>query len=126
MEPNFKLTTMNYLKANLAEIYILASVLFYWTSTAVVFNPVALILLALFGFQLWKQFKGLGVGLGMLYLAINFVMFFALLSELREFSTVTSSFIQLLLVGGIYFFLNCLASIFMIKKYSKVSVLKTS
>ena len=116
---------MQSIKKNLAEYYILFSILFYWFSTANIFNPIAIILLFVFGYQLWKQPAKMGITIGVIYLLLNLYMCLALISELRDFNTVTSDPIQLFVVGTIFLGLNIIAAIALIKKYSKKQELKT-
>jgi len=104
------------------ELYMIAGVLFYWVSTANVFNPIAIVLLIILGWQVYTQKFTSGILIASVFLLLNLYMVLALVSELSEFTSATSSFYQLLIVGSLFLGGNLLASFFMILKYVKTQV----
>lgn len=104
------------------ELYMVAGVLFYWISTANFLNPIAIVLLIVLGWQAYTQKFASGIVIATVFLILNLYMVLALLSELSEFTSATSNFYQLLIVGSLFLGCNLLASIFMILKYVKTQV----
>jgi hypothetical protein len=97
-------------KLNPAFLFII-SVLFYWSSTANLFNPIALILLVLGVVLITKPIKALAVVIGVIFLIINLYLVLALLSEFREFPNITSKAVLMLGVGGAYIAFNIYISL---------------
>lgn len=102
----------------LPELYLLASVLFYYISAAVVFNIIAIILFAVIAQQLYfrKSFSGLLIG--SLLLLVNVCLILALTSELSEYASFNTSAQKLAFAGFTWIGLNMMAGIMMLKKYS--------
>lgn len=111
-------------KNSIPELYLIASVLFYWYFTANLLNPIAMGLLLILIFQLVFQKSVSGMLIAIIFLLLNLLMLLALFSELREFNEFTSSFYELLIVGSIYLGLNCFVSTYMLMKYIKIKGLK--
>lgn len=102
----------------LPELYLLASVLFYYISAAVVFNIIAIILFAVIAQQLYfrKSFSGLLIG--SLLLLVNVCLILALTSELSEYASFNASAQKLAFAGFTWIGLNMMAGIMMLKKYA--------
>lgn len=112
-------------KTYIPELYLIASVLFYWFFTGTVFNYIAIALLGILGLQLIYQKAVTGVAIAGLFLLLSLYMILALLSELREFNEFPPSFYELLIVGMLYLGLNIIISSYMIIKYIKRQDLKS-
>ena len=112
-------------KTYFPELYLIASVLFYWFFTGTALNFVAIGLLVILGAQLLFQIKISGIIIASIFLLLNLFMTLALLSELREFNEFTPSFYELLIVGMLYLGLNIIISSYMIIKYIKRQDLKS-
>lgn len=114
------------LRKSIPELYMLIGILFYWVSTATLFNPIAMVLLILVGWQVYSQKFVSGIIIASVFLMLNLYMILALVSELLEFSSMTSSFYQLLIVGTLFLGSNIVASIFMTLKYVKTQITYTT
>lgn len=112
-------------KPYIPELYLIASVLFYWFSTGTALNYIAIILVIILGVQLVYQKAVMGIVIASLFLLLNLYMVLALISELREFNELTSSFYSLLIVGTLYLGLNIIISSYMIIKYVRRQDLKS-
>jgi len=99
------------------ELYLLLSVLYYWSLTALVVNPIAIILAIVLGFQIWSRNKALGIVISVIFLLLNFFLVLALLSELSEFTEFNKNAILLLTVGSLYLGLNIFFSGVMLYRY---------
>ena len=108
------------LRKSIPELYMLLGILFYWVSTGTLLNPFAIVLLILIGWQLYAQKATTGIAIATIFLLLNLYMVLALISELSEFTTATSNFYELLIVGTLFLGANILASIFMFMKYLKI------
>lgn len=94
------------MKTRIPELILIGATLFYWVSTAVLFNPVAIVIMLVLLFQLKFKNKIAGVILSSLLLLICTYMLLALGSELSEFPTFNADagrmlFVGLMLFGGI-------------------------
>jgi len=112
-------------KTYFPELYLIASVLFYWFFTGTALNFVAIGLLVILGAQLLFQIKISGIIIASIFLMLNLFMTLALLSELSEFTEFTNSFYELLIVGSVYLGMNLVVSTLMMIKYIKKSGIKT-
>ncbi|RXF68688.1 hypothetical protein [Arcticibacter tournemirensis] len=100
------------------ELYLIASVIFYWASTFLL-NPVAIILLLILALLIFIKSEILGVVISFLFLMLNLYMVLALISELNEFPAFNKDAKIMLLVGGGYLGLNITLSIAMLIKWGK-------
>ena len=101
------------------ELYLIASVIFYWVSTANLLNPIALFLLAVLAMLfIWKN-EILGIVISFLFLGLSLFMVLALISELSEFPTFNQNAKTMLYVGATWLGLNILLSIIMMMKWGK-------
>ena len=99
------------------EYLLILSVIFYWTSTAVVFNPIAITLIILLGLQIKFQNKTVGILIPTFLILSSLFLIGALISEFNEFPTFNYEAKQLLFVGLIYFISTIVVSGIMIYKY---------
>lgn len=99
------------------ELYLIAAILYYWTLTANLFNPIAIGLLLVFGYQCIAQKALLGIILSSIFICLNLYLILALISELSEFPEADTAFYKMLGIGGLFIGLNILAGGFMMKKY---------
>ncbi|MFT4534936.1 MAG: hypothetical protein ACJA1A_002152 [Saprospiraceae bacterium] len=88
------------------EILFILSVLFYWVSTSILLNPVAISLFILGLVMMLKRFKSLAVAVGVMYLIINAYMILALMSEFTEFPAINWDALVMLGVGGAFIAVN--------------------
>ena len=118
--------TIKQLQKWTTELYLLASVIFYWVSTANVLNPVAVSFLAMLGILfLWKN-EVLGILISVIFLIISLYMVLALISELSEFPEFNLDAKKMLFVCGAWLGLNILLSIIMMIKWGKKASLPRS
>lgn len=105
------------------EIYLIASVIFYWVSTSNLWNPFAISLLVILAtLFIWKT-NVLGIAISVIFILLSIFMTLALISELREFPTFDNNAKTMLLVGAVWLTLNFLLSVMMMKKWFKEDVL---
>ena len=103
---------------SLPEYLLIAAVLFYWMSTALVFNYIAIGLLIAIILQIIFKNKVIGIAIPCLLILTCFYMVLALISEVREFPSFNSEAKTLLFVGLAYFLTTMLVSVIMIYKYA--------
>ena len=104
-----------------SEIYILASVLYYWYMTGTLFNIPAIVLIAIVSILILSKNRALGVVLGAIFLLLNLYMVLAMISELNEFTSFNGNAVSLLVFGTAYFGLNIFMAIRMISKWGSTS-----
>ncbi len=100
------------------EIYLLASAIFYWVSTANLLNPIAFFLLTVIVLFLWKN-EILGIIISFLFLILSLYMILALISELNEFPKFNKDAQIMLLVGGTWLGLNIILAVTMMIKWGR-------
>lgn len=101
----------------LPELYLIAAILYYWILTANLLNPIAIVLLLLFVFQLIAQKPLSGIIISSIFICLNLYLILALISELSEFPQADNAFYKMLIVGSIFIGFNLLAGGLMMKKY---------
>jgi hypothetical protein len=106
------------LKPLLPELFILGSVIYYWMASSWL-NPIALVLMLVIGFQIFKQKIVSGILIAIVFILLNLYMVLALISELLEFKSVTTNFKIMLLFGSLYLGLNLFLGFLMLIKYLK-------
>jgi hypothetical protein len=99
------------------ELYLLFSVVYYWSLTALVINPLAIFLVIVVTFQIWERNKVLGIVISALFLFLNLFLVLALISELSEFTEFNKNAVLLLTVGSLYLGLNIFFSVVMLYRY---------
>lgn len=100
------------------EIYLMASIIYYWIDTGL-FNPFAIAFFLSLSLLLYFKSKVMGIVVSSLFILINMYMVLALLSEFNEFPTFDHSAKNLLFFGLIYIGLNLTMGIIMFIKYVK-------
>jgi VIT1/CCC1 family predicted Fe2+/Mn2+ transporter len=110
------------LKSQIPELFLIASVLYYWVLTANLFNPYAIGLLAILIYQIISKKSTLGLIISVIVICLTLFMVLALISELSEFNTATENFNNLLLFGSLYLGLTLVMSAFMFFKYLKLKI----
>lgn len=99
------------------EIYLLISIVYYWTLTATLWNPFAIGLLMLIVFQVLKQNKVTGILISSIFIFLNFFLILALISELSEFPEFNSDAKILAFLGFSYLILNIVMGALMLIKH---------
>lgn len=101
------------------EYLLVLAVLFYWMSSAVVFNPVAIILFSILILQIIFKNPIVGLIIPIMLIIICLYMLLALFSEFNEFPVFDADAKQLLFVGLTYFLSTIIVSGIMLFKYLK-------
>lgn len=99
------------------EFLLIGAVIFYWMSTAVVFNYIAIGLLLVLAMQIIFKFKILGLIIPGVLILTSLYMLLAMASELSEFPEFNADARYLLFVGLSYFLGTIAVSGLMIYKY---------
>lgn len=102
---------------NLPEYLLIAAVIFYWTSSGMVINPIAIGLIIVLILQIIFKNRIVGVLIPSLLIMTSLYMLMALMSEFNEFPTFNSDAKKLLFVGLSYFISTMTVSGIMIYKY---------
>ena len=110
------------LKSIIPELFLIASVIYYWSLTANALNPVAIGLLAILIYQIVKKQATLGIIIASIVIALTLFMFLALISELSEIEVVNQSFKNLIIFGTLYLGLNLILGGVMFLKYLKLKI----
>lgn len=85
--------------AKFPEYFLMFAVAFYWFSSALVFNPVAITLMSLLVLQLFLKSRLIGLFISGVLTFGSCLMLLALISEFREFPSFSSGAQELLFVG---------------------------
>lgn len=102
------------------EIYLIFATIYYWILSPNLFNPIAVLLLAILTYQIIYKNSSIGLVISSLFLVLNLYLVLALISELQEFTEVNDGFIKLILIGSIFLGLNIIVSIIMLIKYINI------
>lgn len=113
------------LKSLLTEIYLIASIFYYWFLTGTFLNPVALLLLTVVLLLIWKKNRPLGLSIGIIFLLLNLYILLALKSELSEFNETNEAYYKMMRFGLIYLGLNVMVSLLIIVKWSNFESIKS-
>lgn len=108
------------------EFFLMAMVLFYWVSTATLWNPIALVLLAVLGVQLKWGNRRLGMILPGILLLVCGYLLLALFSEFNEFASFNSDAQLLLFVGLAFIGTTSLFALLMIRKNIRLEIQATN
>ncbi|MCA0132316.1 hypothetical protein [Winogradskyella alexanderae] len=106
----------------LPELYLVVATIYYWILTANLFNPFAIIFLALLTYQLFYKKSVSGIVIASVLIFVNLYLVLALLSELSEFTKPNDNYTQLIIYGSLFIGLNLIAGSFMLWKYLKPSI----
>jgi len=101
------------------EYYLIASVIFYWYSTSLIFNPVAIVLMSTLIIQIIFRNKISGILIASAFILASTYMLFAMASELNELSIASSAWENMFFVGLSFLGLNIIMSGLMIFSYAK-------
>jgi hypothetical protein len=101
------------------EIYLMVSVIYYWSLTGTLLNPVAIILLLILSGLVTFKNCVLGLSISVLLLLLNFYMVMALISEFNEFPSFNQRAQELIFFGSAYLGLNIALSFIMLIKWSR-------
>ncbi|WP_296313938.1 hypothetical protein [Winogradskyella sp. UBA3174] len=112
------MNTIKTILLKLPEYLLIVSVLFYWISASVIFNPIAIILSAILVIQLVIKNRTLGILIPIVLILVCCFMLLALFSEFNEFPTFNNDAKELLFVGLSFFIGTILISGLMLYKYS--------
>ncbi|WP_262732708.1 hypothetical protein [Gaetbulibacter sp. NE] len=108
------------------EYFLIASVIFYWFSTGLTLNYIAITLIAGLILQIIFKNKVVGISIPSLLIVISLYMILAVLSEVSEFPSFNTEAQTLLLVGLLYFIATIVISIIMIYKYAVIKSIKSN
>ena len=101
----------------LPEYLLIASVLFYWSLTALVVNYIAIVLVTVLIFQIIVKNRIVGIIIPSILIFACLYMLLALMSEFSEFPIFNSEAKELLFVGLSYLISTIFVSGIMICKY---------
>ncbi|WP_339756980.1 hypothetical protein [uncultured Winogradskyella sp.] len=104
------------------ELFLIASVLYYWVLTSNLLNPFAIGLLAILIYQLISEKSTLGIIISGIVICLTLFMVLALISELSDFDAATENFNHLLIFGSLYLGLTLIMAVFMLYKYLKLKI----
>ena len=102
----------------LPEYLLIAAVLFYWFSTGLAVNYIAIGLIIVLILQIIFKNRIVGIIIPSILVMISLYMLLALMSEFNEFLTFSSDAKELLFVGLSYFISTIIISGVMIYKYA--------
>lgn len=114
--------TIKSLKSHIPELFLIASVIYYWVLTSNLLNPYAIGLLAILIYQLIIKKSTLGIIISGIVICLTLFMVLALVSELSEFDAATENFKNLLIFGSLYLGLTLIMAVFMFFKYLKLKI----
>jgi uncharacterized membrane protein YbhN (UPF0104 family) len=107
------------LKSLIPELFLVASVIYYWVLTANLLNPFAIGLLAVLAYQIVKKKATLGLIISITVIALTLFLVLALFSELSEFEVANQNYTNLLIFGILYLGTNLVLGGTMLVKYLK-------
>ncbi len=114
--------TFRNLKSIFPELFLMASVIYYWTLTSNLFNPIAVILLVVLVYQTISKNSIPGMLISSIFIVLNLFLVLALLSELSEFEVINQNYTDLLLFGSLYLSINLLVGGLMFFKYLRLKI----
>ena len=107
------------IKGWLGEIYLIASVLFYWVISGTILNPVGIGLLLILLILIIGENPVFAWVISMLFLLLNLYLVLAMVDELNEFTEFNRRAMELLAGGCIYLGLNIVVSLWMLVKWGR-------
>lgn len=108
----------NKVKNVIPELYLILAVLYYWSLTASLLNPVAIILLSVLVYQIITRKQILGIVIATVLILASGYLILALLSELSEFSEYNDDAKELAIFGFLYLGLNIGFGAIMLYRYA--------
>lgn len=100
-----------------SDVLMLPIIFFYWINTSEIWNPIAIGLLILALLQIVMRNKTLGIILASLFSFSSLFLFFALISELNDFTIFDKEAAIMTTFMGIYLLLITICSGLMYYKY---------
>ncbi len=110
------------LKTFVPELFLIASVIYYWILTSNLLNPFAIGLLAILIYQIVSKKATLGLVISTVVIVLNLFMVLALISELSEFEVINQNYKNLIMFGSLYLGLNLILASIMFFKYLKLKI----
>ena len=110
------------LKLIIPELFLIASVIYYWVLTSTLLNLFAIVLLAILIYQVINKKATLGLFISTIVMLLTLFMVLALISELSEFKVVNQNYKNLIIFGSLYLGLNLILAGFMFFKYLKLKI----
>ncbi len=111
------------LKTFVPELFLIASVIYYWILTSNLLNPFAIGLLAILIYQIVSKKATLGLVISAVVMLLTLFMVLALISELSDFDDAASeNFNNLLIFGSLYLGLTLIMAGLMFFKYLKLKI----
>lgn len=113
---------LKHIKSLIPELFLIASVMYYWVSTSNLLNPFAIGLLAILIYQVINKKATLGLIISSIVALLTLFMVLALISELSEFEVVNQNYKNLIIFGTLYLGLTLLMAGLMFFKYLKLKI----
>lgn len=113
---------LKHIKSLIPELFLIASVMYYWVLTSNLLNPFAIGLLAILIYQVINKKATLGLIISSIAALLTLFMVLALISELSEFEVVNQNYKNLIIFGTLYLGLTLLMAGLMFFKYLKLKI----
>lgn len=108
----------NKVKNVIPELYLILAVLYYWSLTASLLNPIAISLLLVLVYQIITRNRILGIVIATVLILASVYLILALLSELSEFIEFNDDAKELAIFGVLYLGLNITFGAIMLYRYA--------
>lgn len=108
----------NKVKKVIPELYLILAVLYYWSLTASLLNPIAISLLLVLVYQIITRKQILGIVIATVLILASGYLILALLSELSEFIEFNDDAKELAIFGFLYLGLNITFGAIMLYRYA--------
>lgn len=108
----------NKVKKVIPELYLILAVLYYWSLTASLLNPIAISLLLVLVYQIITRKQILGIVIATVLILASVYLILALLSELSEFIEFNNDAKELAIFGVLYLGLNITFGAIMLYRYA--------
>jgi general stress protein CsbA len=108
----------NKVKKVIPELYLILAVLYYWSLTASLLNPIAISLLLVLVYQIITRKQILGIVIATVLILASVYLILALLSELSEFIEFNDDAKELAIFGVLYLGLNITFGAIMLYRYA--------
>ena len=105
----------------LPEIYLVLATVYYWVLTSEIFNPIALIVLMICLLLVIYRNAIIGITVASGIAVLNTYFVLALVSEVRGMNAIHKDYMDLILFGTLFIFLNYIISILLLIKYVRKS-----
>lgn len=110
------------IKSHIPELFLIASVIYYWILTSNLLNPFAIGLLAILTYQVINKKATLGLFISAIVILLTLFMVLAMISELSEFEVVDQNYKNLIIFGSLYLGFTLIMAGFMFFKYLKLKI----